>query len=173
MNPALIIKSQVTVPKEIRLFLGIGPGAEMIGWDVTALGLPAAVQPFERDRFRQHIEMYGICVERGRIDANDNRPLNSPLGLAGHRCQASIFFHSGSPLEHKHQQLALDCVRESMQARALSNTADATRPNDQIVVVRVLPPLVEPAMDLLRQIWVTLCRQLWQIKPRLPRIWAT
>ncbi len=26
MNPALTVKSQVTVPKEIRRFLGIGPG---------------------------------------------------------------------------------------------------------------------------------------------------
>ena len=26
MNPALTIKSQVTIPKAIRMFLGIGPG---------------------------------------------------------------------------------------------------------------------------------------------------
>ena len=29
MNPALTAKSQVTVPKEIRIFLGIGPGERM------------------------------------------------------------------------------------------------------------------------------------------------
>ncbi|MCY7308465.1 MAG: AbrB/MazE/SpoVT family DNA-binding domain-containing protein [Rhodoferax sp.] len=29
MNPALTVKSQVTVPKEIRDFLGIGPGERL------------------------------------------------------------------------------------------------------------------------------------------------
>ena len=57
MNPALTVKSQVTVPKEIRAFLGIGPG-ERIKFEPMADGRVAItpveprrqglVDPFER-----------------------------------------------------------------------------------------------------------------------------
>ena len=50
---------------ENRLQLDLAPGAEMIGWDLTALGLPAAGQPFDRGSFLQHIEMPGVWLERG------------------------------------------------------------------------------------------------------------
>ena len=51
----------------------------MIGWDVCALGLPNANQPFERGTYLQHIEAPGVWLERGRIDASDHRLLQSPL----------------------------------------------------------------------------------------------
>ncbi len=47
----------------------LAPGAEMIGWDITALGLPHAHQPFERGSLRQHIEVTGAWLERALIDA--------------------------------------------------------------------------------------------------------
>ena len=57
MNPALTVKSQVAVPKEIRVFLGIGPG-ERITFEPMADGRVAItpveprkkklVDPFER-----------------------------------------------------------------------------------------------------------------------------
>lgn len=53
---------------ENRLSIEVEPGAELIGWDVTALGLPNANQPFERGTFLQHIEVPGTWLERGRID---------------------------------------------------------------------------------------------------------
>ena len=158
---------------ENRLRLDLAPGAELMGWDLTALGLPNANQPFDRGSFCQHIEMPGAWLERGRIDACDGRLLNSPLGLAGNRCLASIFFCSGSALERKRAQLALECARDVVQGNALCNTAGSTSPNQQVVVVRVLSPLVEPAMDLLRQVWAAWRQALWQVKPQAPRIWAT
>ncbi len=45
MHPALTVKSQVTVPKEIRLFLGIGPG-ERIKFEPMADGR-VAIAPAE------------------------------------------------------------------------------------------------------------------------------
>ena len=45
MNPALTVKSQVTVPKEIRTFLGIGPG-ERIKLEPMADGR-VAIAPVE------------------------------------------------------------------------------------------------------------------------------
>ncbi|MBC7704423.1 MAG: urease accessory protein UreD, partial [Rhodoferax sp.] len=92
---------------ENRLQFELAPGAELIGWDVTALGLPTAGQAFARGSFCQHIEMPGVWLERGRIDASDQRLLDSPLGFAGHRCLASIFFCTGSSLERKRRDLAL------------------------------------------------------------------
>ena len=41
---------------ENRLDLDLQPGAELIGWDLTALGLPHAGQAFEQGSYCQHIE---------------------------------------------------------------------------------------------------------------------
>ncbi len=158
---------------ENRLEMELASGAELIAWDVTALGLPASGQPFAHGSFRQHIEMPGIWLERGRIDAADGLLLDSPLGLAGHRCIASIFFCTGSSLGRERRQQALDCARGVMHAHPLCNTAGATSPNDHVVVVRVLAPLVEPAMHLLRQVWSAWRQQLWRLDAQPPRIWAT
>ncbi|HEY4957382.1 MAG TPA: urease accessory protein UreD, partial [Caldimonas sp.] len=50
-----------------RMRFALAAGAEMIGWDVTALGLPASEQPFAQGRFTQSIEMPGRWVERGTM----------------------------------------------------------------------------------------------------------
>ena len=158
---------------ENRLEMELASGSELIGWDVTALGLPASAQPFARGSFCQHIEMPGIWLERGRIDAADELLLDSPLGLAGHRCLASIFFCTGSALGRERRQQALESARLVMHAHPLCHTAGATSPNDQVVVVRVLAPMVEPATHLLRQVWSAWRQQLWQLDAQPPRIWAT
>ncbi|WP_431095444.1 urease accessory protein UreD [Polaromonas aquatica] len=157
---------------ENRLTMTLAPGAELIGWDVTALGLPAASLPFESGSFRQHIEVPGVWLERARMDASDTLLMNSPLGMAGHRCVASLFFVAGSKLERNRRQQALDCAREVIGAHSLSATAGATSPDGQVVVVRVLSPVVEPAMALLKQVWQTWRTQLWQLAPSTPRIWS-
>ena len=158
---------------ENRLRMDLAPGAELIGWDVTALGLPHADQPYATGRFLQHIELPGVWLERGRIDASDTLLMASPLGLAGHKCLASIFFCAGTPMERHRVQVALECARQILQGHGLVNTAGATSPNSQVVVVRVLAPVVEPAMDLLRQVWAAWRQELWGLPGKLPRIWAT
>lgn len=157
---------------ENRLTMQLAPGAELIGWDVTALGLPAAGLPFAHGSFCQHIEVPGVWLERARIAASDTLLMDSPLGLAGQRCLASIFFVAGSKLERHRRQQALDVAREVIEAHALRATAGATSPDGQVVVVRVLAPLVEPAMDLLRQVWQAWRGHFWQQAPYLPRIWS-
>ena len=157
---------------ENRLTMNLTPGAELMGWDVTALGLPGANQPFATGRFQQHIEVPGLWLERGLIDAADPLLLNSPLGLAGHRCLASLFFIAGSPLERNRRQAALDVAREVITAHPLAATAGATSPNGQVVVVRVLAPLVEPAMDLMKRVRAAWRGHFWQLPAANPRIWA-
>lgn len=157
---------------ENHLTLNLAPGAECLGWDVTALGLPHAGQPFETGRFVQHIEVSGRWLERGVIDAADHRLLQSPLGLAGQRCVASLFFVTGTPLDKARRDTALDAARAVMDTHALKTTAGATSPNGQVVVLRVLAPQVEPAMQLLRQVRAAWRAALWQLEAAPPRIWS-
>lgn len=157
---------------ENRLTMALAPGAELMGWDVTALGLPAAGQPFEGGSFRQHIEVPGVWLERARLDASDKLLMDSPVGLAGRRCMATLFFVAGSKLERARRELALDCAREILQAHSLASSAGATSPDAQVVVLRVLSPVVEPAMALLRQVWQAWRKELWQLAPSTPRIWS-
>ena len=157
---------------ENHLTLNLAPGAECMGWDVTALGLPHAGQPFDTGRFVQHIEAPGRWLERGVIDAADHRLLESPLGLAGQRCMASLFFVTGRPLDRARRDTALDAARAVMDAHALKASAGATSPNGQVVVVRALAPQVEPAMQLLQQVRAAWRAALWQLCAEPPRIWS-
>ena len=157
---------------ENRLTMRLAPGAELIGWDVSALGLPAAGRPFEQGSLCQHIEVPGVWLERARIAGADTLLLNSPLGLAGKRCMATLFFVAGSPLARQRRQEALDHARQLIEAHCLWRTAGATSPNSQLVLVRVLAPLVEPAIDLFRQVWQAWRGHFWQLAPSVPRIWS-
>jgi urease accessory protein len=166
---------------ENRLTMDLAPGAELIGWDVTAFGLPAAQLPFDAPaasstpptgQFSQHIELPGVWLERARIRASDALLLGSPLGLAGHRCMATLFLVTGTPLGRARRQLALDTARDVLTAHPLCATAGATSPDGQVVVVRVLAPMVEPALGLLKQVRNAWRAALWQLPGVNPRIWA-
>lgn len=157
---------------ENHLSFELAPGAELMAWDVTALGLPHADLPFVCGRFCQHIELPGVWLERGVIDAADSLLLSSPLGLAGQRCMASLFFVTGSAIERPRRELALDGARQILQAHALQASAGVTCPNPQVVVLRVLAPQVEMAMDLLKKIWAVWRQLLWNQAAVQPRIWA-
>ncbi len=157
---------------ENRLSFELQPGAELLGWDVTALGLPHADQPFARGRFCQHIELPGVWLERGVIDASDTRLLQSLLGLAGQHCVASIFFASGSAIARARREGALECARELLQSHALAPLAGVTSPNPQVLMLRVLAPQVEPAMELLKSVWAAWRQYLWNRAAARPRLWA-
>jgi urease accessory protein len=158
---------------ENHLTLNLAPQAEFMGWDVTAFGLPSAALPFAQGSYLQHIEVPGVWLERGRIDATDARLMDGPLGLAEQRCMASLFFVTGTPPDRKRREAGLDVARQVISAHGLNSTAGATCPNGQVMVVRVLSPLVEPAMHLLRQIWVQWRAHFWQLPAMNPRIWST
>ncbi|HZF84663.1 MAG TPA: urease accessory protein UreD [Burkholderiaceae bacterium] len=158
---------------ENRLQMQVAPGGELIGWDITALGLPLAGQPFRAGRYQQHIEVPGTWLERGRIDADDTRLLHSPLGLAGHQCLASLFHVVGEPMPRARRERLLEIARAATDGHALAESAGATAPNAQVVVVRVLAPLVEPAVQLLRTVWTGWRRELWGLSATPPRIWST
>lgn len=157
---------------ENRLTMELAPGAELMGWDVTALGLPLANLPFAAGQLHQHIEVPGIWLERGTMDASDTRLLDGPTGMAGQRCLASFFFVTGQPMARERRERALDCARACIAQHTLAPMAGATSPHPQVLVVRALAPVVEPAMGLMRTLRNSLRQELWGKSPSSPRIWA-
>ncbi len=157
---------------ENRLDLQLAPGAEFIGWDVTALGLPHSGQPFVAGRLRQHLEVQGGWLERGTIAANDARLMDGPLGLAGQRCIATLFLATGTDIGRDRREQALHLAREVIEAHPLRARAGATAPDGRTVAVRVLADVVEPAMDLLKAVRNAWRPALWGLAPHPPRTWA-
>ncbi len=158
---------------ENRAIFELAPGAELMGWDVTALGLPAAQLPFRHGSFTQHLEIPGVWLEQGRLLAQDTRLMDGPLGLAGHRCLATLFFAAGEPLTRARRELALANMHELLQTCNLRESAGVTSPHEQVLVLRVLAPLVEPAMQLLQAARMVWRETLWGLHSPAPRIWAT
>ena len=156
-----------------RLQLRLEPGSELLGWDVAALGLPHANQPFERGSVLQHLELQGAWLERGRIAASDRRLLDGPLGLAGHRCLATLFFAAGSDVPRPRRDLLLESARAVVEQHGLAATTGVTAPGPRVVAVRVLAPLVEPALQLLKAVRRAWRPLLWQVTAPDPRGWAT
>jgi len=154
-----------------RAVFELAPGAELITWDITALGLPAADLPFAQGTFRQHLEIPGVWLERGTISATDTRLMVSPLGLAGQRCMATLVFAAGSAIAAERSERALACVRDLLEASSLRLTAGATSPHQQVIVLRVLSPVTEPAMQLLRQVWAAWRHEMWGLPGAVPRLW--
>jgi urease accessory protein len=142
----------------------------MMAWDITALGLPNANLPFERGQLQQHMEVSGVWLERGLLDAQDTRLMDGPLGLATHRCMATLVFACGDDMSRNRRDLALSLARDMTESAGL--VAGVTSPHPRVVVLRTLTPLVEPAQELLRGVWATWRRGLWGMADKPPRIWS-
>jgi urease accessory protein len=158
---------------ENRLRFTLAPGAEMIGWDVLALGLPTSNQPFERGSFTQSIELPGRWLERGVIDASDTRLLDSPLGWAGQRAMGTLWFATGTTLPEPRRDALLDAARAVVDEHALKSSAGASSPQDGVIVLRALAPRVEPLMSLFTTVWAAWRRTAWQLDGCTPRVWRT
>jgi urease accessory protein len=147
-------------------------GAEMMGWDLLALGLAAAGQPFSAGCFTQHLELPGVWLERGRVVAGDPL-LASPLGWAGHAVLATAWFAAGSALAPARCAALLEAARQEAAAHELGATAGATSPQPAVVVLRVLAPRVEPALQLLVRVRAAWRQLAWGLGAEPPRIWRT
>jgi urease accessory protein len=157
---------------ENRLQLALAPGAELMGWDVAALGLPQAGQPFARGSVLQHLELAGAWLERGRIAADDARLMDGPLGLAGRRCLASLFIATGSEIARTRREHLLEAARAVIDQHPLAASAAVTAPGPQVIVLRALAPLVEPALQLLKAVRRAWRPLLWQLPADEPRGWT-
>ncbi|RZI84317.1 MAG: urease accessory protein UreD [Rubrivivax sp.] len=156
----------------------LAPGAEMMGWDMVALGLPAAGEPFDAPghasgRYTQTIDLPGVWLERGTVRADDARLLDSPLGWAGRRVMGTLWFAAGSPVAPARREALLDGARAAIDAHSLKASAGCTSVHSEVVVVRVLAERVEPAMQLLSTIWAQWRDTAWHLSPCPPRVWRT
>lgn len=149
----------------------LGEGAEWLGWDVTALGLPSAGQPFDTGRFSQRLEIPGLWLEQAQLDASDTRLLSSPLGLDGQRCLGTMWLACGTALTRERREHLLDTVRSVLATAPAQVQAGATCPNPNMLVLRAVAPLVEPLMALFQQVWAKLRPAAWGLTNTPPRIW--
>jgi urease accessory protein len=120
----------------------------------------------------QHLELQGQWLDRGLIDAADARLMDGPLGLAGRRCIATLYFACGSDISRERREVALQVARDVLESHELAHTAGATAPGPRVIVVRLLAPLVEPAMQLLKSLRAQWRQNLWNLAAVQPRTWA-
>ena len=158
---------------ENRLGFTLEGDAEMIGWDLLALGLPASGEAFDRGRMHQQIELPGVWLERAHVDGHDSRLLDSPLGWAGHRVLATLWFSRGEALPAALRTGLLDAARAAADGNTLAATAGSTSPHERLVVLRALAPRVEPAMALVAKVRAAWRRLAWSLEAHPPRIWRT
>ena len=158
---------------ENRMRFQLAPGAEMIGWDLLALGLPASGERFDSGGFTQQIELPGVWLERARLGGADRRLFDSPLGWAGHTVLATLWFAAGAVLDAARREALLDAAREATAASALAASAGVSSAHAEAVVLRVLAPRIEPAMALLTQVWSRWRPLAWGLAPCAPRVWRT
>ena len=151
----------------------LAPGAEVIGWDILALGLPASGEAFARGSVEQQIELPGRWLERGVIDGADMALLDSPLGLAGHRVLGTLWFAAGSEIVAARREAIVDAALEALSASPLARQAGCSAPIDAAVVLRVLADRVEPAMQLMAAVWARWRTAAWALAPCAPRVWRT
>jgi urease accessory protein len=166
----------------------LGEGAELIGWDMLCLGLPASNQPFDQGWWQGHIEIGRAWLEQATLHAQDQRLLRSPLGLAGHVVVASAWWTVGPDPGQANAQTRSTQVRErvnmAVDAARMTLAADeavlaglvkaaVTEPAHGVVVLRVLAHRSEPAGLLLRQVRMAWRTQLWQMDAVEPRVWST
>ena len=156
---------------ENHMQFDLQPGSEMLGWDVLALGLPASDKNFDSGYVHQRIQIPGLWLEHARVDATDRLLLQSPLGWDGQSVLATAWFAAGSTQPLNRLQALLDEARLHIGQSPLAPRAGCTRLADQGVVLRVLAPNVEPAMQLLQQVWACWRQLSWGLSACPPRLW--
>jgi urease accessory protein len=156
---------------ENRLTLKLAPGAEAMGWDLLALGLPAANEAFDHGSFLQEIRIPGVWLERGRVRGDDALLLESPLGWAGRRALGTFWFAAGSAFGNARREALLEAARGVVGSAP--SLAGVTAPNDRVIVLRVLADRVESAMALLRAVRGAWRGTAWSLADEPPRLWRT
>ena len=154
---------------ESRLNFDLASGAEVLAWEVLALGLPQSDQPFAQGRFVQHMEVDGHWLDRGVIEAQDQRLLDGPLGWAGQRCLGTLVLAAGDPLSQQRTEQALSEARECPVPEGL--WVGATLAHPHVWVLRVLGAQAEPVRALLQEVWARWRQSQWGIQPKPSRMW--
>lgn len=161
-----------------RMRFELAPGAAMIGWDVLALGLPAAGEAFDdpahpEGHYTQEIHLPGIWLEKGTVRASDAALLDSPLGWAGRRTLGCLWLATGQAMDASLRSSLQALARASIDTLGATTSAGCTSPDDRLVLMRVLADRVEPMMGLLTAVWGQWRHAAWALPPCPPRVWRT
>lgn len=154
-----------------RLHWTLELGAQLMTWDITALGLPHAGQPFEQGSLTQRMQWPGLWLEHGVLRAEDLMLMDGPLGLAGQRCMGSMILASGTALTRAERERLLDATRDILDTHPQGQWCGITAPNEHMLVLRGLAPVVEPLMQLWQQVRVCWRKEHWNMPATVPRIW--
>ena len=84
---------------------------------------------------------------------------------------ATLVFAAGSAIAPERSERALACARDLLEASELRLMAGATSPHPQVIVLRTLAPVTEPALQLLRQVWAAWRQEMWALPGTVPRLW--
>ena len=147
----------------------MAPDAQLMAWEVLALGLPQSGQPYTSGRYLQHFEIEGVWLDRGWIDGADARLMDGPVGLQGHRCLGTLVLAGGSDLDSERLAQSLSEAREV--AIPAGAWLGVTSPHPRLVVARVLAHQTEPAMTVLQGIWARWRSSQWGLAPTASRMW--
>jgi len=156
-----------------RQVFELAPEAEMIGWDILALGLPAADAPFVAGRVHQRIEIAGLWLDQGVIAASDRLLLDSPLGLAGQPAIGTLWMVWGSAPGQQRAEQTLEATRTLLSDVEGGVAAGVTLVHPRVVVLRALGPRTEPLFQLFRAVRRLWRASLWQLPDCEPRVWRT
>ncbi|MCS5637670.1 MAG: urease accessory protein UreD [Myxococcota bacterium] len=162
-------------PQETILFDGcrarietrveLAAGARFLGWEITALGRPAARAPFATGRCRQRFEISRegapIWIERGE-HRGGGESLAGRWGLAGRDAVGVMVCTGGS-------ESVIAALRRELEGFAGEGCLAGVTRRGELSVLRVLAPETRPIFDLFASL-----RELALGEPTpAARIWAT
>jgi urease accessory protein len=159
-----------------RLTFQLEGDAEMMGWDILALGLPAASAPWSSGSYQQHVDIADIWLDHALIRADDALLHSSGPGWAGRSVLASLWFARGQALDAERLSQLLDTARSLIEQHGQTShafQAGVSAPQNELVVLRVLADQVEPLQTLLRAIRLAWRQLAWSLTDHTPRIWGT
>jgi urease accessory protein len=154
-----------------RVRFDLAPGSALLGWDLLALGLPAAGQAFDRGAIEQCIQWPGVWLERGLLAADDTRLLTGPVGLGGQQALLTLWFAAHDAWSTPTADALLDVARNQAATHGLQALAGATRPDPRLVVLRALAPRIEPLFSLAIDVRADWRRAAWGLDGLPPRVW--
>lgn len=151
--------------------LSLAPGASLFATEVLGLGLPAAGQPFDHGRLLQHLEITGLWLDRGWLDAADKALLDGPCGLGGHRVLGTLVYAQTAALVDA--EALLTASRARLEGEARGGVTHLAGPHGAVLLARVIGDEVEAVTLALRRVRALWRERLWGLRASDPRIWAT
>ena len=83
----------------------------------------------------------------------------------------TLVFATGTPLVRERREALLEAARSALDRATPDVTAGASCPNERLLAVRAVAPMVEPLMACLQSVWAALRPVAWGLPGQAPRIW--